>query len=203
MTDTRTQILDHLRSRAPADKVPLAAFDAVPGMRENLVERFISCAEQSMATCAIVDGMDHLVRTVRNYIDREKLPLEISISGEYADLPWAREGLAMVDPDPLEDGQTTITGCIAGVAETGTIVVCTSPDHDTKLNFLAATSIIVVKASQIVERYEQAWQIVPRNGDRLPRAVNFITGPSRTADIEQTLELGAHGPKSVHLIIIK
>ncbi|MDN5850066.1 MAG: lactate utilization protein [Nitrococcus sp.] len=49
---------------------------------------------------------------------------------------------------------------------------------------------------------EEVWERLLAQGERMPRAVNLITGPSRTADVEQTMQLGAHGPRRVHLLLI-
>ena len=75
----------------------------------------------------------------------------------------------------------------------------------TTLNFLPENHIVVLKASQIVGPYEDAWDRVraAEGEGRLPRTVNFITGPSRTGDIEQTLEMGAHGPRRLHIILVE
>jgi L-lactate dehydrogenase complex protein LldG len=76
----------------------------------------------------------------------------------------------------------------------------------TTLNFLPDTHIVLLRASQVVAAYEDGWDLLrQRPGDgphRLPRTVNFITGPSRTGDIEQKIELGAHGPRRLHVILV-
>ena len=95
-----------------------------------------------------------------------------------------------------------LTGCIAGVAETGTFVAASGPERDPRLNYLAETLIVLVGAGQIVPAYEDVWTMLRvRTGLEAPRLVSFITGPSRTADIEQTIEWGAHGPRRLHVLI--
>ena len=63
------------------------------------------------------------------------------------------------------------------------------------LNLLADTEIVVLRASAIVGAYEEAWDRLRTEIGAMPRNVMLVTGPSRSADIEQTLELGAHGPR--------
>ncbi|MEZ5579927.1 MAG: LUD domain-containing protein [Candidatus Competibacteraceae bacterium] len=63
----------------------------------------------------------------------------------------------------------------------------------TTLNFLPDTHIVVLRADRIVGAYEDAWDLLRARGLGMPRTVNFITGPSRSADIEQTVQMGAHG----------
>jgi L-lactate dehydrogenase complex protein LldG len=72
------------------------------------------------------------------------------------------------------------------------------------LNFLPECHTVLVAASDIVGSYEEAWdRIRALSGDAtLPRSVNLISGPSRTADIEQTIVRGAHGPRRLHVLIL-
>jgi L-lactate dehydrogenase complex protein LldG len=76
------------------------------------------------------------------------------------------------------------------------------PDHPTTLNFLPDTHIVVLRASRVVGPYEDGWARL-REAGAMPRAVNFVSGPSRTADIEQTIQLGAHGPRRLHIVLVE
>jgi len=76
------------------------------------------------------------------------------------------------------------------------------PQSPATTSLLTETHIAIVSASRIVRGMEEAWRLVRTEYGKLPRAVNFISGPSRTADIEQTVTLGAHGPYRVHIIIV-
>ena len=96
-----------------------------------------------------------------------------------------------------------ITGCFCAVAETGTLMMCSSPDTPATVSLLPETHIAVVPASRILPYMEDAWDLARKELGTLPRAVNFISGPSRTGDIEQTIVLGAHGPYRVHLVIVE
>lgn len=94
----------------------------------------------------------------------------------------------------------------AGVAETGTLVMVSGPTSPSTLNFLPDVHIVVIHTEDIVANYEQVWsklrlEATP-DAPVMPRTVNWITGPSRTADIEQTLLLGAHGPRKLIILLI-
>jgi L-lactate dehydrogenase complex protein LldG len=84
-----------------------------------------------------------------------------------------------------------------------------APERPTTLNVLPDTSIVVLRTSRIVGAYEEAWDRLraertdPVSGGFMPRNVMLVTGPSRSADIEQTLELGAHGPRRLHVVLIE
>jgi L-lactate dehydrogenase complex protein LldG len=82
--------------------------------------------------------------------------------------------------------------------------MASGPDHPVTLNLLPDTHIVVLNEADIVGGYEEVWMMLrQRYGkDGMPRTVNTITGPSRTADIEQTIELGAHGPRRLHIVVV-
>ncbi len=82
-------------------------------------------------------------------------------------------------------------------------MLCAAPDHPATVSLLPETHIALVPASRIVPGMEEAWALARAELGTLPRAVNFISGPSRTGDIEQTIVLGAHGPYRVHLVMIE
>ncbi|MFC1673016.1 lactate utilization protein C [Pseudomonadota bacterium] len=94
----------------------------------------------------------------------------------------------------------------AGVAETGTLVMRSGADAPTTLNFLVDTHIVVLRGGDVEANYEEVWSRLRVDGKDnaavLPRTVNWITGPSRTADIEQTILLGAHGPRKLVILLI-
>lgn len=100
------------------------------------------------------------------------------------------------------DDAVGLAPAFAGVAETGTLVLLSGPRTPTRLNFLPDTHIVILAAADIVGTYEDAWRRIRALPDGLPRTVNLITGPSRTGDIEQTIQLGAHGPRRLHIVIV-
>ncbi len=95
----------------------------------------------------------------------------------------------------------------AAVAETGTLMLASGPGTPTTLNFLPDTHIVVLRAGQIVASYEDGWDLIRARADgnpqTLPRTINMITGPSRTGDIEQRIQLGAHGPRRLHVVLVE
>ncbi|QQS10649.1 MAG: lactate utilization protein [Rhodospirillales bacterium] len=106
---------------------------------------------------------------------------------------------------PVDADRVSITGALAGVAETGTLVFASGPEHPTSLNLLPETHVVVLREADIVGPYEEVFtRLRARYGEgRMPRTVNTVTGPSRTGDIEQQLELGAHGPRRLHIVVAR
>lgn len=95
-----------------------------------------------------------------------------------------------------------LTRAIAGISETGTVAFASNAENPASLNFVPEVSIVALRECEILDRQEDFWALLARRG-KFPRTVNLVTGPSRTGDIEQKLYLGAHGPKEVHIFLVK
>ncbi len=108
-------------------------------------------------------------------------------------LDWSDAGVAADARRGQPDDRVCVGHAVCGVAETGTLVLASGPRSPITLNFLPDVHVVAIPADAIVGTYEDAWKRIRTRGD-MPRAINWITGPSRSADIEQTLQLGAHGP---------
>ena len=121
---------------------------------------------------------------------------------EFAALDWAAQGMKVEARAARGDDLVGITGAFCAIAETGTLMMCSGSDTPPAASLLPETHIAVVPRSRIVTGMEDGWALLRRERGAMPRAVNFISGPSRTADIEQTVTLGAHGPYRVHLLLI-
>ena len=135
------------------------------------------------------------------------LPAAIRIGDDprLAAMPWGDvPTLAVARGRSFGADLASVAHAFAAVAETGTTMLVSGPDNPTTLNFLPDLHIIVVDAADIAADFET---VIARLRDRygageMPRTVNFVTGPSRSADIEQTLVLGAHGPRALHVLIV-
>jgi L-lactate dehydrogenase complex protein LldG len=157
----------------------------------------------------IADRRD-IPAAVARYIDALVLPAALasqkSHAGvcwpELADLDWAGAGLAIEARPTVGGDRLGITGTFCAIAETGTMVVLAGADAPTATALLPDTHVAVVKAERIVSGMEEAFALIRSEHGRLPRAINLISGPSRTGDIEQTIVLGAHGPFRVHIIVL-
>ena len=91
----------------------------------------------------------------------------------------------------------------AAIAETGTLMLPSAAERPTTLNVLTDTEIVVLRESRVVGAYEEAWDLLRTEIGGMPRNVMLVTGPSRSADIEQALELGAHGPRRLHVVLVR
>lgn len=171
------------------------------------IDLFCHMAESVHATVERLASDEAVPEAVAQHLRRANLPAEIRMGADprLAALPW--DGTQLNLKHGPSDGSDIVglSHAEAGVAETGTLVLLSGPDNPTTINFLPDTHVVVVRASDIVGDYETVWRrLRERLGPGvLPRLVNMITGPSRSADIEQTLLLGAHGPRALHIIVVE
>jgi L-lactate dehydrogenase complex protein LldG len=176
---------------------------AMPPEKSALAARF---REKSVAQSSTLDSIADIAAApaaVARYLAEMNLPLRAAVWPSLADLDWQAAGIAAEGRGAREGDLVGITGCFCAVAETGTLMLCSSPHHPATVSLLPETHIAIVPASRVVAAMEDAWALARTELDCLPRAVNFISGPSRTGDIEQTIVLGAHGPYRVHLIVVE
>ena len=135
----------------------------------------------------------------------DKWGLEKKVIGwkTLSDMGWSGAGIEVEFRAPKNEDLVGITGAFCAVAETGSLLLLSSPDTFASASLLPETHIAILPASRIVAAMEDAFALVRNEHGELPRATNFISGPSRTGDIEQTIVLGAHGPYRVHVLIVR
>ena len=174
-----------------------------PDVGKDLQARFVDRAEAMSTTGEIIAGLEEAPAAVARYLGGQKLPRAAVAWPQLAGLDWAGAGLRVDCRAAGGDDLVGITGVFCAVAETGSLVVLSGPDTPAANSLLPETHIALVPASRIVAGMEEAWRLLREECGELPRAVNFISGPSRTGDIEQTLVLGAHGPYRVHIVLVR
>jgi L-lactate dehydrogenase complex protein LldG len=179
-------------------------------MPADLVTRFMQRAVDMASTVERIGAASEIPAAVARYVDALALPANLAEQRthagvcwpEFAQLDWAGAGLAMEPRPTVGDDRLGITGCFCAIAETGTLVMISGSDAPTATTLLPATHVAVVRSARIVSGMEEAFALVRAERAPFPRAVNLISGPSRTGDIEQTIVLGAHGPFRVHILVL-
>lgn len=157
--------------------------------------------------------LDHLPSTeavpgaIADYLRARNLPPTIlrGADARLAALPWENAPSLDVWIGPSDGRQLAgLSHAFAGVAESGTVVMLSGPDNPSTVNLLPDHHLVVVQAEDVEGDYEAVWSRLRAKfgAGIMPRTVNWITGPSRSADIEQTLLLGAHGPRSLHILLV-
>ena len=161
--------------------------------------------ERALGLGSTVDEADSIAAVptaVARYLAAHSLPARAACWPELAGLDWVAAGVEVMTRAATDSDLVGITGAYCAIAETGTLVTLSGPPTPATSSLLPETHVAVVARSRIVRGMEEAWALLRQERGELPRAVNFISGPSRTADIEQTVTLGAHGPYRVHIVLV-
>ncbi|CAE6828361.1 LutC/YkgG family protein [Paraburkholderia haematera] len=174
-----------------------------PDMPADLTARFIEEARKMATTVDTVETLSEVPSAAHRYLTEHALPLQAIAWQTLQDLQWAEAGINVEFRKPEDGDVVGFTGCFCATAETGTLVLLSGPQTYASAGLLPETHIAIVPASRIVSGHEEAFGLIRSERGELPRAVNFVSGPSRTGDIEQTIVLGAHGPYRVHVIVVR
>lgn len=172
-----------------------------PQVGEDLADRFIERITARAATVTRLHSLNEVGAAVLDFLGRHELPARVALAPALAELPWPELLERRFGRAQAED-ETSVTPCFAAVAESGSLVLLSGPRTPTTLNFVPANHIVIVEANQLTRHPEDVWQKLRSRPGGMPRVVNFIAGPSRTADVEQTIQLGAHGPRRLHVLLV-
>ena len=221
MSEARDQIFGDIRARLGRGRLDEnargEAEERLATHRRNLVPAraasldhagqvalFISEAQAVDTTIARIPSAAGVPGAVADFLTSQNLPAQLVMTPDpkLDAIPWDARPMLELRRGRAEDGDAAgITGAFAAIAETGTLMLISGAETPTRNNFLPDTHIVVLRASEVVACYEDGWDRLRAAGP-MPRTVNFITGPSRTGDIEQRLVLGAHGPRRLHIVLI-
>jgi L-lactate dehydrogenase complex protein LldG len=185
----RSYIDAHARSAGPRDSW-------------ELYERFRERALSLASTLDTASSIDEVPRRVAAYLRERDLPLHAVCWPPLQPLAWEPNGLTVEARAARGEDLVGITGVFCAISETGTLVTLSGPDTSPSVSLLPETHIAILERRRIVRSMEDAWALLRKEHGAMPRAVSFISGPSRTADIEQTVTLGAHGPYRVHILVV-
>ncbi len=174
------------------------------------VALFVANLEREFATATHVASASEVPGAISEYLAGHNLPGEFVMAPhpEVRNIPWAERPLLQA-----REGRARPTDLVSvqhgycGIAETGTLMLPSGAARPTTLNLLADTAIVILRTARLVGAYEEAWDLLraehaDERGGFMPRNVMLVTGPSRSADIESVLELGAHGPRRLHVVLV-
>jgi len=206
----RTLIFDRLRKAGEGRiKAPHPGRATPPKMGslsgKKKIDRFVEQASQQYATVDTLSSLDDLPRYLTKWLRRQNLPQEVVIAPILEHLDWqdtksvtTRTGAATTAD------MVGVSMAYGAAAETGTVMMISGEQTPTTLNFVPDVEIIVLSKKDISAGMEGCWDQLRAYKDKtgqMPRAVNYITGPCRTADVEATMVLGAHGPRRLHRLL--
>ncbi|NMM27709.1 MAG: lactate utilization protein C [Glaciimonas sp.] len=173
-----------------------------PHIGKDLIGHFREQARRMSDTVAEVASMAEVPAAVAVYLDNLGIAKQAIAWKTLDTLAWEQAGITLTYRPPVNADLIGITSVFCAVAETGSLLLLSGPDTYASASLLPETHIAILPASRIVAYMEDAFALVRAERGELPRATNFISGPSRTGDIEQTIVLGAHGPYRVHVIVV-
>jgi L-lactate dehydrogenase complex protein LldG len=195
--DSATADVDAARAAALGEATPR------PAWPEARLERFTGRLQAAAGSFARIATLAELPEAVETYLSKHGVGRRLVL----APAPLLREpdwgaGWELLEPTRQNtDGAAALGLAYAGIAETGTVVMTTGPERPPSMNLLPDQLLLLLPIAHIVDHSEDLWARLQREG--LPRTTNFITGPSRTADVEQTIQLGAHGARQLHVILLE
>ena len=199
------------RRRAVTDRLASPARNTIPARAaqppQALVKLLKSLLEGQAAKVVEIASLEDVPSAVANYLRGTNLPLSVRLGSDpiWAEVPWSKEPALERKTGRAEGADAVgLSHATAAAAESGTLVLTSGPDNPTTVNFLPETHIVLLRAEDIAGSYEDVWaRLRQRYGKgTLPRTVNFVSGPSRTADIQQMLVMGAHGPRRLMVMIL-
>jgi len=216
MSDARKQVLTNIRTalnragplpdtvaRSLHGRLTRPRANLKPAIGSDAIAHFIAKLESVSGMVTRVAALDKVAEVVAGHLERFDLgdALVVAPDPRLEGIPWSNR-LSVERRAAAGGDRVTVTGAYAAVAETGSLVLLSGPQSPTTLNFLPDDHLIVVRESQIVAHIEDVWARMRSDKRSMPRTVNFITGPSKTADVEQTIQEGAHGPRRLHVILV-
>ena len=188
------EVLDR-RLDAPASNLK-------PALDGDPVSLFVRKADAVHARISRVSTLAEVSGVVLRHIEEHDLGESIVVAPGLEGVQWSNR-LAVERRAARGSDQISVTGAFAGIAETGSVMLLSGPESPTTLNFLPEDHVVVLRESRIVPHLEDAWAMLREERGSMPRTVNLICGPSKTGDVELVILEGAHGPRRLHVIVVR
>lgn len=198
------------RRQAVADRLAHPQRGVVPERGQktgaDAVATFCKYAEAVQTSVAIVNSPDEVPAAAARWLAAGNLPatVRLGVDSRLSTMPWGETALAVSHGPSAGGDHNGVSRAFAGVIETGSLILLSGADNPTTLNFLPDNHIVVLDSADLAPALEDVWMRLraETTDGKLPRAINMVTGPSRSGDIDRTIFLGAHGPRALHVIVI-
>jgi L-lactate dehydrogenase complex protein LldG len=189
---------------APGEPVPL------PGYRnldpDDLVNTFVDAVTHAEGTCHVVEGdvPDDLLDKLVAELDGRPVVTSAEDVALALGARLTARGLTVeaATPERAAAAGLGVTGATAAIAATGTVVLDSRAAGGRTASLLPAVHLCVVAVNTLFPTPADVLRRISSRSDALPPSLVFVTGPSRTGDIEQLLTLGAHGPTALHVVLV-
>lgn len=187
-------------ARALQAAMPARKASVRPQLPSGTEVHFRAKAEANLISVRDVARLEDVPGIVANILTAANMPADITVAPELASLAWPRT-MSVRTGKARIDERLTVSLATAAIAETGSVILCSGDSAPSSLTFAAEVHVIVLPRGAIRAHLEDAFEMV-KALPVWPRAVNTVSGPSRTADVAGIVVRPAHGPKAVHLLIV-
>jgi L-lactate dehydrogenase complex protein LldG len=193
--------------RARLERTPVGLIPArAQKVDQERVDAFQAMLEVQGTTVRQVESLQDVPPAIAAYLTEQNLPARLRHGADpiLAGLPWDGVMIEREQGPARPSDLVSLSRALGGAAETGTLFLASGPDNPSTLNFLPDTHCVVIMADAISGSFEDVWGHLREHYGRgtMPRTVNLVSGPSCTADIEQTIIRGAHGPRRLAVFIV-
>lgn len=197
---SRDEILSSIRSRRLAQAPKPAAYRA-PKTEGDLTESFVEKLSAQYADVRTLNSIADVPDAIADILRGRNMAAQIHVSpdSELASLALANVEIRRTPPGQFD---AAVTFASFAIAETGTLAYAAGQGAPASWHFRPVLEIAIVRAGAVVAELEDVLAALNAKGG-LPSTLNLVSGPSRTGDIEQTMELGAHGPKELAVLVLK
>ena len=216
MNDARTKMLDRIRTAigrsgnpdpsiiaSEAEKLLSQSRKTQPTLKtQDFISEFIAkvTSERLSATVELIASEKEIPSAIQQYLEAQNAALQLAITPDptLQSLDWGK----IKTHEALDPNQgSAVSRARWGIAETGSLVLTSSPTQPTLYAFLPLRHIVILPKSNVVGHMEDFWREFRDTNELMPRNINFVTGVSGTADIESKLVRGAHGPRQLHILL--
>lgn len=170
------------------------------------IDQFTASLKVQGVTVQEVENLEALPNAIADKLIEFNMPARLRHGEDplLASLDWSDTLIEVETGAAHPDDTTSLSRATTAAAETGTLVLTSGTNNPSTLNFLPETHLVVLMTNDLCGSYEETWDRLREIYGRgeLPRTVNFVSGPSASADIEQTLIRGAHGPKRLAVFLV-
>jgi len=193
--DARTEIMSSIRAHLAASASHDSRETQMPaGPCKSVSQRPVaSVVDEFKRNLEVADGHCIIVRN------------ELELEAALAEITTGKRIASSEAPPPTKDlfhFDVGVTRAQAGIAETGTLVLDSAVEQNRLVSLVPPVHVAILEASRIYATLGETLAML-QSGDEVSPAITFITGPSRTADIELTLAIGVHGPQELYVIILQ
>jgi L-lactate dehydrogenase complex protein LldG len=197
----REDILSNIRARSSGRRTHPPRYEP-PALPSDLPKHFAERAMAQAAEIRVVASLADVPLAVADILRGRNMAAQVHLPPDPKAEALSWDGGIALRRDPPGPDDAALAFAPFAIAESGTLVYAAAKDTPPSWHFRPGLEIAVIRAADILASWEDVLARLRKEGT-LPSTLNLVTGPSRTGDIEQTLELGAHGPKTLAILIVE